>query len=220
MLAAIRAKNPGRSIGAIGFYSVVQHAAWLGLRIFFRLRATGTQHMPGSGPVIVAVNHQSHLDAEMVGTVLPRHLNYIARASLFKNPLFGWFIRMLNSVPIKEGTSDTGAIRTAIEQLALGRAVLIFPEGTRSPDGTLQPFKRGVWLLLSRSRCPVLPVAVRGAHAAWPRGTKLPRLFGGHRLSVNIGEPIAPETLLALGPDEGLAHLRETVQRLLDEPAG
>src|SRR6185369_6922722 len=132
MLARIHAKNPGRAVAAILFYSVIQHGVWGLLRIVYGLKAAGTANMPATGPVLVAVNHQSHLDAEMVGVTMPRHINFIARASLFKNPLFGWLIRILNSVPIKEGASDTGAIRTAIEQLGMGRCILIFPEGTRT----------------------------------------------------------------------------------------
>ena len=199
--------------GLLLYYAVCKITLVL-FKVFFRLRSRGTSNMPARGPVLVAVNHQSHLDAEAVSIVLPRHVVFIARAGLFKNPLFGWFIRALNSVPIKEGGSDTAAIRAALEQLARGRAVLIFPEGTRSPDGAMRPLKRGVWLLLSRGKCPILPVGVDGGFDAWPRGARFPRLFAGARIAVAVGAPINPDELLLLGPERGLLLLGERLDAL------
>jgi 1-acyl-sn-glycerol-3-phosphate acyltransferase len=142
-----------------------------------------------------------------------RHINFIARGGLFGNPLFGSYIRALNAVPIKETGSDTAAIRTALEQLSKGRIVLLFPEGSRSPDGTLQEFKRGFWLLMSRAKCRVLPMGIDGAFDAWPRGRGLPRLWGS-RIAVSIGAPLSHEALMAMGPDQGLPYLRQVVDAL------
>jgi len=214
MFSRIRALCPGRSIAGIGFYAFVRWLAGVALLVTFGLRAKNSKNMPATGPVLVVANHQSHLDPPAIGIILPRHLTYLARASLFKNPLFGAFIRGLSSVPLKEGKGDAAAIRTAIEQLGMGRAILIFPEGSRTLDGEMTPFKRGVWLLLSRAKCPVLPVGIDGAFEAWPRGTSLPRLFRGNRVAIEVGEPIASEMLLAMKPDDGLALLAERINTL------
>ncbi len=212
VLDAIRQRNPKRSIPAILFYDFCHTVCWLMLLIFFRLRVWGQHNMPRTGPFIVAVNHQSHLDPMIAGMATRgRHLNFIARSTLFGNPLFGKLIGLLNSVPLNQKAPDTQAIRTCIEQLGMGRAVLIFPEGSRTKDGAMHPFKKGVWLLLSRAKCPVLPVAIEGAYDAWRRGESRPKLLG-QRVSAMVGAPIAAETLLAMGHEQGLRHLRATIE--------
>lgn len=219
MLSALKQRNPGRGVAAILFYQFI----WLIARgvsaLVYRLRVTGTENIPAEGAVIVVANHQSHLDPEVVSMAFwRRHVIFIAKAELFKNPLFGWFIGVLNSVPIQQGAADLGAIRTAIEQLEMGRLLLMFPEGTRTPDGAMHPFKRGAWLVLSRSKATVLPVAVEGAFDAFPRGRKFPRLFG-RRIAVRVGKPIPAAELLAMKSEVGLEHLRKIIEGMRMELA-
>ncbi len=186
---------------------------WVALTLVYRLRVVGGERVPRQGPVLLVANHQSFLDPPLVGMGIPsRHLNFIARGGLFSAKGFGWLITALNAVPIKENGSDTAAIRTALEQLAAGRAVLIFPEGSRSPDGAVHEFKRGAWLLMSRAKCPVVPVAIEGAFDAWPRGGR-PRLWGA-RVAVEFGEAMSHAELSRLGADEGLALLRGRVEAM------
>src|SRR6185369_9945170 len=125
----------------------------------------------------------------------------------------GMFLRGVGCIPIKEDAGDAGAMRMAIEQLKRGRVVVIFPEGSRSPDGALHEFKRGVWLLMMRSGVPVLPAAVEGCFDAWPRSRKFPKLFG-QRVAVSFGTPISPADLKALGPEAGLKRLATEVDSL------
>ena len=115
------------------------------------------------------------------------------------------------SVPIKQGSADMGAIRTAIEQMELGRVLIMFPEGSRTPDGSMHTFKRGAWLILSRAKPTVLPGAIEGAFDAWPRSRSRPKLWG-KRVMLKVGKPIAAETLLEMGPDKGLEFLRQTIE--------
>lgn len=212
MLDFIRRRNPARSVPAILFYDFCHTLCLLALMFFYRLRVWGRSNMPPTGPLIVAVNHQSHLDPMIAGmAVRGRHLNFIARSTLFNNRFFGTLIGLLNSVPLNQNAPDTQAIRSCLEQLGMGRLVLIFPEGSRTKDGAMHPFKRGVWLLLSRAKCPVLPVAVEGAYDSWRRGQSKPKLFG-HRVMTMVGKPISAEELLAMGPDKGLAHLAATIE--------
>ncbi|MGD9689638.1 MAG: lysophospholipid acyltransferase family protein [Phycisphaerales bacterium] len=213
-LGPLSRRNPGRPRAAILFYELCWSFLWIAFTLIYRLRITGRHNIPRSGPLLVVANHQSHLDPPCIGMAFShRHLNFIARVGLFSSRLFGLAISTLNAVPIKENGSDTAAIRTALHQLALGRALLIFPEGTRSPDGTIHDFKRGFWLLMSRAKCPVLPVAIDGAFDAYPRGTSLPRLWG-QRLAVNIGQIIPYQRLHAMGPEAGLPYLRQVIDDL------
>lgn len=214
MLRSLRRHNPGRALSGLLFYEFCWHLCWIGLTALYRLRCWGGQHVPADGAFLVVANHQSHFDPVLVGMAMRnRHLNFLARSTLFTNPLFGGMIARLNAVPLKQGEGDRGAIRTSLEQLAEGRAMLVFPEGSRTGDGRMHQFKRGAWLLMSKARCPILPVAVEGAYDTWKRGTPLPRLFG-RRIAVRIGKPIPAETLLAMPADEGLRYLARVVDDL------
>lgn len=212
MLAWYKRRNPGQPVGKMLFYGFWWTVSRIVLIIFFRLKVQHGERMPRSGPVLYVLNHQSHLDPMIAGMATPvRHLNFIARSTLFSNKLFGWFISALNSVPVKQGSADMGAIRTALEQLEMGRMVLIFPEGSRTPDGAMHAFKRGAWLILSRGKPVVVPGAIEGGFDAWPRKRKFPILWG-KRVMVRVGEPIPAETLLAMGPDKGIKHLRSVIE--------
>ena len=219
MLGWYRRRNPGKSVGAMLFFGFWWTVCWVLMKAIFRLRIVGSENVPESGPVLYVLNHQSHLDPVTAGMAVPRrHTNFIARSTLFNHKLFGAFIRGLNSVPIKQGSADMGAIRTAIEQMELGRVLIMFPEGSRTKDGAMHAFKRGAWLILSRAKPTILPGAIEGAFDAWPRSSSKPKLWG-KRVMLKVGKPIAAETLLAMGPDKGLAHLQQTIETMRAELA-
>ena len=100
-----------------------------------------------------------------------------------------------------------------LRRLEGGRAVLIFPEGSRTTDGRVAPFKRGVAVLVKRSRCPVVPVALEGAYEAWPRSRRLPRWLG-HRVAVMYGRPIPHDELMHGGADAALLRLHDEVEAM------
>lgn len=213
-LASFRRLNPGRGLAAMVAFVLIRGLARLFLRVTLRWEVTGLEHEPRDGAVLIVANHQSFLDPPAIGGAPRRHVCFVARASLFKNRLFGGLISVLNSFPIKDdGRGDTAAIRAALGLLGQGRMLLIFPEGTRSPDGAMHEFKRGAWLLLARANCMIWPAAIDGAFEAFPRGQRFPTLFR-HRVRVAFGTPIDPATLLAMGPDAGLKFLRERVASL------
>jgi 1-acyl-sn-glycerol-3-phosphate acyltransferase len=143
--------------------------------------------VPESGAVLIAANHSSYLDPPLVGGSAARPVHFLAKAELFDVPFLGWLIRGLNSHPIRRGASDPGAIRTAVKILADGHALLVFPEGTRGPEGALREPKGGVGMLAALSGAPVVPVYVQGSGRAWPRGAKLPRPA---RITVTFGPPL------------------------------
>lgn len=216
-LDRVRALDPGRPLGRILFFRLCWFVTWLAVTLLYRMRVAHAHRVPATGPLLVVANHQSHLDPPTIGVALTnRHIVPIARIGLFNNKLFGWLIGMLNSIPINEKEGDATAIRKAVRELAENRCILIFPEGSRTYDGRMQPFKRGAWLLISRAKCPVLPVAVEGLYDAFPRTSRLPR-FWRQRAGVAFGEVISSERLLAMGPDEGLAFLASTIENLRQE---
>lgn len=214
MFARLRARHPGSSVPHIVFFEVILRAARLFLRVFYHVRPAGHEGVPSSGPLLIIANHQSYLDPPLVSTgVHNRHVDFIARAGLFKFGPFAWLISTLNSVPIAEEGGDTAAMKETLRRLAEGKAVILFPEGTRSPDGAMRRFKRGIAVLVKRARCPVIPVAIEGAHDAWARGTSRPKLFGQHIL-VRFGEPIPHADLMAEGPDAALRRLEREIDAM------
>lgn len=180
----------------------------------YRLRRFNLERVPRSGPVLLVANHQSHLDPPIVAfCVRSRQYRPLARESLFRNRVFGGAIRALNAVPLKENEGDLGAIRTAIELLRQGEPVAIFPEGTRTPDGAMHEFKRGVTVLLRRAECTIVPLAIEGAYDAFPRHRRFPRLFGP-RVAVMVGRPVHSSELMRDGPDAALRRLEREIDAM------
>jgi 1-acyl-sn-glycerol-3-phosphate acyltransferase len=206
--------DPGRTAFQILFYRFWYWVLLLLFTFIYRARFYNTGAVPDVGGLLVISNHQSHLDPPLVGVAIRRrNMAAIARAGLFKVPVLGFWLRAVGCIAIKEDAGDAGALRAAIEQLKAGRLVVIFPEGSRSPDGAVHEFKRGVWLMMMRSGVPVLPAAVEGCFDAMPRGKTWPRVFG-ERVAVAFGTPISHAELKALGADAGLARLEREVEML------
>ena len=157
------------------------------LRLFLRVEAKNRGHVPLGGPVLLVANHSSLLDPPLIGVVAPRHLWFLAKAELFRIPLFGPLLWRLNARPLRREGSDPGALRAALRVLEEDGALLIFPEGTRGPEGTLRPAKAGAGMLAVRSGAPVVPVYVSGSGRVWPKGR---RLFRPGKVTVTFGAPL------------------------------
>ena len=170
-------------------YKAVYHGARSFVEVFATLEVEGWENVP-AGACLFASNHQSMVDPPLLGSCLPREISYIARRSLFYNPLFGAVIRACNSIPVDRGEADVGAIRAALAALADNRGLLIFPEGTRSFDGIIKEPKAGAGLLACKSGVPVVPIHIRGARDILPRGAFFP--VGTARLRVRFGKPLLP----------------------------
>jgi 1-acyl-sn-glycerol-3-phosphate acyltransferase len=167
-------------------YAVLKPIAWAIMRLLFRLEAQGAEHVPAHGPVLLVANHSSFLDPPLVGGVAPRPLSFMAKAELFRVPLLGGLIRRLNARPVRREGADAGALRTALRILQDGGVLLMFPEGTRGPEGALREPKPGAAMLAVMSGAPVVPVFVKGSGRAWPRGQALPRPA---KVRVTFGAP-------------------------------
>lgn len=169
-------------------YRCILFLAYCYCKFFLRLRVQIKGKIP-KGPALIAANHTSYLDPPLVAVSFPEEIHFLARVGLFKNPVFGWFIRNLNAHPIHGDGKDMAVFRTVSEILSNNQKVLIFPEGKRSFDGELEPLKQGVALMsLKNQCCPIIPCWIDGALKAWPRKRKLPHLFG--KITVYFGEAV------------------------------
>lgn len=142
-------------------------------RIYFRLEARGLENVPLQGPVIVAANHVSYLDPPVIGCLIPRVVNFLARDSLFRSPLFGALLLKYQAVPVDRESGAAG-LRAILDRLQTGGLIIVFPEGTRSLDGNLLPAKPGVGMTVLKSSAPVVPVRVLGSFESFGRHQWLP----------------------------------------------
>ena len=176
------------------FYWLVKNGYFLFFKLFNRLEIINEERIPGNRPLILASNHCSNLDPPVVGSVFRERMRYIAKASLFRPFFFGFALRTLGAVPVSREDEAKAAmvLKMFLRFLEKGENILIFPEGKRSPDGSIQPLEGGVALLSLKSRCPILPVYVYGTFSALPSGKTFPRAV---KIIMNYGFPIDPSSL-------------------------
>jgi 1-acyl-sn-glycerol-3-phosphate acyltransferase len=147
----------------------------IGVRVFFHLQVRGVENIPQTGGALIASNHQSYLDPVLIAVMSRRRFAFLAHAYLFKFKPFAWLIRALNAFPIEQGKGDVGAMKETIRLLQAGEVLNVYPEGTRSPHGKLQPVQAGVALAIRRAKVPVVPAIIVGAYEAWPKHQLIPR---------------------------------------------
>ena len=157
------------------FYQLAQLFSFLYFKIFHRFEVNGLNNIPVSGSFILASNHLSYFDPPALGCKLPRNLHYFARNTLFVGPL-GFLIRNLNSIPVNRSQLDLGTLRIVLHVLKSGHPLLVFPEGTRSTDGSLGTGKKGLGLLLAKSKADILPAKIIGSNEVLGKGMFVPRI--------------------------------------------
>jgi len=201
-----------RSLSSRVWYRFLQWMIYLAATVFYRIRYTGRHNIPATGGVLMVSNHQSHLDPPLIGTGLRRRANYLARETLFKFAPFRWLIQSVDAFPIdREGLGLSG-IKESLRRLKRGEMVLIFPEGTRSSDGEIAPFRPGFTTLAVRSKAAILPVAIEGAFQVWPRSRKFPGLG---KIHVHYGAPIMPDDVVGRDEHELVAEVERRVHECL-----
>lgn len=183
-------------------------------KFYFRCRVHNPERVPGNGPVILASNHTSYLDPPLVGAGLRRDINYLARESLFRFPIMGTVLRSWNSVPVDREGGGAAGLRAILDRLLDGSAIILFPEGTRSYDGKLQPARSGIGLTVIKSDAVVVPVRVFGTYDAYGRHHRFPR---PRRVAVKYGEPMRFEALRAEAKNCSKARLKVIYQQVADE---
>jgi 1-acyl-sn-glycerol-3-phosphate acyltransferase len=156
--------------------------------------STGLERARDLGPCIYCVNHSSFVDVWAVLVAVPGSLKFVAKKELFRIPILGTAIRTTGQIPIDRGDRESAieSFRAAGEKLRRGHQAVVFPEGTRSADGELQPFKKGAFVLAIATQLPVVPVYVAGSYGLMRRGSIVPR---PGRVEVRVGEPIPTEGL-------------------------
>jgi 1-acyl-sn-glycerol-3-phosphate acyltransferase len=186
-------------------------------KFYFRWRVCNPERVPESGPVILAANHTSYIDPPLVGAGLKRDINYLARESLFRFPIMGAVLRSWNSVPVDREGGGAAGLKKILDRLLAGGAIILFPEGTRSYDGKLQPARSGIGLTVIKSDAVVVPVRVFGTYEAYGRQHRIPR---PRRIAVKYGEPMRFEALRAEAKNCSKTRLKEIYQQVADEIMG
>lgn len=181
---------------------------------YFRWRVFHPERVPLTGPVILASNHLSFLDPPLVGSGLKRGINYMARKTLFRYPGIGALLRSWNAVPVDRDGGSASGLKEILDRLKRGGAIIMFPEGTRSLDGRLQPGRSGIGLAIIKSDAPVIPVRVFGTFEAYGKGVKFPR---PHRIQVKYGEPMLFAELRAEAKKCSKDRLKQIYQQVADE---
>ena len=168
------------------------------LLLKYRLRVSGREHVPARGGAVIAANHCSYLDPPvMAGCSNRRIVHFMARDTLFSNPVARWFFPRVGVIALDRTKGDLGALKKAIATLKEGHVIGLFPEGTRSPDGQMREAKGGIGFLIAKGNVPVVPLYISGTFAAFPKGAD--KLRPG-RLVARFGPPISPDEIRAAMP--------------------
>lgn len=195
-----------------------RNLVWLAFQVFLQnvfvfwlqYRARGTDQIPASGGGLILSNHQSFLDPLLIGLPLTRPVSFLARDTLFPVPVIGWILRHTYVMPLSRDTGGAAGLRETLRRLEDGFLVGIFPEGTRSPDGSLGPLKPGFAALVRRMNLPIYPVGIAGAHRALGRGSLFLKPYP---VRVVFGQPIPAETIAALKQRGREDELVETIRQ-------
>ena len=182
-------------------------------RLYFRWRVHNRERVPLTGPGILAANHASFFDPPMIGSPLPRSINYLARETLFKNPVMRWYIESLHAVPVDRDGGGAKGLKIILDRLLHGEVILLFPEGTRTPDGRLQPVRSGIGLTVIKSDAPVIPVRLFGTFEAYGRHRRWPV---PKPVVVKFGKPIDFSAERAEALVCSKARLKELYQEVAD----
>lgn len=179
-----------------------------------RLEVEGLEQVPMDGPVVYMGNHQGNFDINALSLAIPRQFSWIAKEELFRYPIFGAAMRRAGYIPLdrSDGRKALKSIKQAADRIASGTSVVIFPEGTRTVDGSLLPFKRGAFILAAKAGVPIVPFTINGSRAINPRNRM--ELYPG-TIRVSFSTPIStagvPETEL-------MAQVREAIAAKLEVP--
>jgi 1-acyl-sn-glycerol-3-phosphate acyltransferase len=190
-------------------YRVVSLLALIACKVLFRLRAQGLEYIPRKGGFILASNHISYLDPIVLGAICPRKLNFMAKQELFCHPLISWFLSQVGAFPVKRDSADLSSLKYAMRCLKEGKALILFPEGSRRFDSASTEPYAGIGFLTAKLYVPVIPVFIEGTEKALPAGAKFIRPA---KISVHFGKQISIERRV---PYQDVAkHIMENIRHL------
>ncbi|MEW6230583.1 MAG: lysophospholipid acyltransferase family protein [Bacillota bacterium] len=201
------------------FYATARAVLRVILRIAFKIKVEGHENVPRQGPVILVANHLSMLDPIVLGCAISRPIRFMAKHELFSNRLFAYVLTRLGAFPVRRGHADKEAFHTAFEVLSKGQVLGMFPEGTRSLNGGLQPPYSGAAILAEKTGAPVVPVGIVGTGRIMRKGAAIPR-YG--RITVRVGRPIyaagsARVMRLEEGARQEFADVKDVMMRHIAE---
>lgn len=203
------ARDPDALRGHNWVYWLGRSLVWSYLHAFHRLRVEGAEHLPAAGGALIVANHRSFLDIPAIAAATRRHVGFVARDSLARSRFLAFVMEGSGAILIRRGAADRAALRAMAAHLAAGDLVAVYPEGTRSADGSLGPFRPGALLAARMAGAPIVPAGIRGTDRALGRGARWPRLFVP--VGVRFGAPIDPA-----GAD-ALERARDAVAALIGE---
>ena len=198
-----------RSLGNRAWQVALKFVCRMAAVAMLNIRVAGRERVPASGGGLVLSNHQSNFDPVLIGLSCERRLNYVARTTLFRSPFFRLIVSGLDAIPIDREGGGLGGLKETLKRIKRGEYVLLFPEGTRTPDGEVHPFKPGFCAIARRARVPLVPVALDGAFDAWPRDRALPRPAVVH---VHWGEPLVPADFEHLSDEALVAEVERRIR--------
>ncbi|MCA1769062.1 MAG: 1-acyl-sn-glycerol-3-phosphate acyltransferase [Halomonas sp.] len=181
---------------------VVRYLIYLGVRLIYRLRLRGAEHIPAHGAALVVCNHVSFMDALVIGGASRRPLRFLMDKPIYDSPWLNWLFRLVGAIPVESERHDPGNVRRALLEVSRalreGEVVMLFPEGRLTPDGEIHPFRRGLELILARDPVPVIPVGLAGLWGSWTSHCHAPALSGRPRrfrarVALHFGEQLSPE---------------------------
>jgi 1-acyl-sn-glycerol-3-phosphate acyltransferase len=189
-------------------------------RVVYRVRVVGREHVPASGPYVIAPSHRSMLDIPVAGAITTRRIRFMGKAALFRVPVLGTLFRVLGGFPVERDGSDRGPLRESLRILQAGEPLVVYPEGTRQNGRQIADLQPGAAYLAAKAGVPIVPVGIAGTEETFRSHTG--RMPGFGRIVVVVGEPIAPPARAGSAVkrsvvDELTATLHERLQKLLDE---
>lgn len=207
-----RETSPGDLLAGVGrAQTAVKLLVGPLLRRYFSMEITGAEGVPRDGPVILAPNHDSMWDVPLLGVGSPRPIVFMAKSDVFSNPLKAWFFTVLGGFPVKRGGRDFEAVKRSLAVVRAGRALCLYPEGTRHRGDELGPFLPGAaWIALAEG-VPLVPIGIRGTGGIWPKGSLVPRRA---RVRIAFGESIE------VGREPRSAARRQRIEELTTELHG
>lgn len=221
-MTAIDTPLAGTSLPSRMAYQTVRGILMGGLLTWCRMRVIGKQHVPTSGPFILAPSHRSIIDTPIASGVTRRRMRFMGADKWWKQRQFGWLLSALGGFPVTRGTADREALKRCIQVLEGGEPLVLFPEGERKSGDAIQPLFDGAAYIAIKAGVPIVPVGIGGSERAMPKGA---RFIYPRKVVAVVGPPIpVPDDVSGKALREATRDITTTLhtrlQELFDEAQG
>ncbi|MGH9312701.1 MAG: lysophospholipid acyltransferase family protein, partial [Vicinamibacterales bacterium] len=213
----LRELDKRKSVQAVMLFVLIK-LVYLFARLTCGFTVRGRRHLPARGPYLIGPNHQSYIDSFLLVAALPfrafRHLFFVGASEYFQTPFMQWVARTANVVPVDPDANLVRAMQAGAYGLRRGKVLALFPEGERSIDGTVKPFRKGAVILSRELGVPIVPAAIDGAWDVWARSRpfnwRALAPWAGARVALEFGAPLPAPDGAAAGSSEGLRDEADT----------